>query len=59
MANPYFIKQFCTVGEGAACKLDPKYVGGFTGVQSVGQIIGMLVSLPYLDWSHIGTAAVN
>lgn len=44
VANKYFIKQFCTVTVKGECALDPRYVGGFTGVQSVGQIIGMLVS---------------
>lgn len=40
VANKYFITQFCTVGTGGACALDSVYVGAWTAVQSVGQIIG-------------------
>ena len=46
VANPYFIDQFATIcdANGQNCALDARYVGAFTAVQSIGQIIGMLVS---------------
>jgi hypothetical protein len=41
VANKYFIAQFCTVTEAnGKCALDSVYVGAWTAVQSVGQIIG-------------------
>jgi hypothetical protein len=53
VANTYFIQQFATVCSKGSCALDARYVGAFTGVQSVGQIIGMLVSPPqYIQYSH-------
>ena len=42
VANTYFINQFCTVHSSKGCALDARYVGAFTGVQSIGQILGML-----------------
>ena len=36
------MKQFGTISEHGKLALDARYVGGFTAVQSVGQIIGML-----------------
>lgn len=43
VANKNFIAQFCTVTEGdGKCALDSVYVGAWTAVQSVGQIIGWL-----------------
>lgn len=43
VANKSFIAQFATerTAKGAMV-LDPRYVGGFTAVQSIGQIIGMV-----------------
>lgn len=41
VANKHFIAQFCTVKEAnGKCALDSVYVGAWTAVQSVGQIIG-------------------
>ncbi len=43
VANKSFIAQFGTERNAkGALVLDPRYVGGFTAVQSIGQIIGML-----------------
>ena len=43
VANTWFIKQFCTIHTAKGqCVLDSRYVGAFTGIQSVGQILGML-----------------
>lgn len=48
VANKNFIAQFCTVTEGdGKCALDSVYVGAWTAVQSVGQIIGWLFSLGF------------
>lgn len=44
VANKYFIRQFCTVTEANGnCALDSVYVGAWTAVQSVGQIIGSCI----------------
>jgi len=41
VANKHFVAQFCTVTESnGSCALDSVYVGAWTAVQSVGQIIG-------------------
>lgn len=43
VANATFIDQFGTVTSSTGVlSLDSRYVGGFTAVQSIGQIIGML-----------------
>lgn len=57
VANTYFIKQFATVCSKGSCALDARYVGAFTGVQSVGQIIGMLVSPLRYMLCRIGAAS--
>jgi len=47
VANKHFIAQFCTVTEAnGSCALDSVYVGAWTAVQSVGQIIGELDAHP-------------
>lgn len=48
VANKYFIAQFCTVTEANGnCALDSVYVGAWTAVQSVGQIIGEYLPVVY------------